>query len=295
MEARKTSKDKTGYLFKRYVWLVDVINRSERIRFDEIQEQWRKSSLDEDGEDFPLRTFHSHRSEIEEMFGIIITCDRRDGHRYYIEYADELTGGKAHKWMLNSLSVNNLLNESHRLQYRILLEEIPSGQHYLAPIIEAMRDKLTLEISYRSFWQDKPADYEIEPYCVKVFRQRWYLVAQNLAYNALRIYSLDRIQDLHATENHFDLLQDFSPEAYFKNAFGIIVHDGIEPCKVQLKVFRNQRNYFWTLLLYHSQEEAETVEEYSIFNYYLAPTFDFRQEVLSHGDDVEALLPAWFR
>ena len=50
-----------------------------------------------------------------------------------------------------------------------------------------------------------------------------------------------------------------------------------------------------TLPLHQSQEETETTDEYSIFSYLITPTFDFKQEILSHGDGIEALSPVWFR
>jgi len=34
---------------------------------------------------------------------------------------------------------------------------------------------------------------------------------------------------------------------------------------------------------------------HSTFRLHLKPTFDFRQELLSLGEDVEVLLPEWFR
>jgi predicted DNA-binding transcriptional regulator YafY len=191
--------------------------------------------------------------------------------------------------------VNNLINESHKLKQRILFEEIPSGQRYLTPIIEAMRDDLAIELTYQSFWRVKPETYEIEPYCVKIFKQRWYVVARAPHHNELRIYSLDRIKNLRITENHFGIPVGFSSERYFENAFGIIVEDNLEPCAVQIKVFGKQRQYFRTLPLHSSQKETEIAKEHSVFSYFLSPTFDFRMELLSQGGDVEVLSPDWFR
>lgn len=47
--------------------------------------------------------------------------------------------------------------------------------------------------------------------------------------------------------------------------------------------------------MHHSQKEIETTDEYSIFRYYLSPTFDFVQEILSHGYGVEVLAPKHLR
>jgi len=295
MKPRKTSKDKTSHLFRRYVWLVDIVHRYERISFEEISERWRNSSLNEDNEDLPLRTFHNHRVAIEQMFDIIIDCDKRGGYKYYIDNSDDLKKGGVRSWLLNSFAVNHLINESHKLKHRILFEQIPSGQRFLTHIIEAMRDERTLEITYQSFWRDAPNTFEIEPYCVKIFRQRWYVVARNPYYEAIRIYSLDRIQNLQITEKSFKLPESFDPEAFFGYNFGIIVDETITPCTVQLKVFGKQVKYLQTLPLHHSQEETEITDEYSVFSYFITPTFDFRQEILSHGEGIEVISPDWFR
>lgn len=50
------------------------------------------------------------------------------------------------QWLIGTFSVGTLLNESRDLRDRILFEEIPSGQQYLVPIVEAMREGRTLEI-----------------------------------------------------------------------------------------------------------------------------------------------------
>jgi hypothetical protein len=295
MIERKSSKNNTSNLFNRYVWLIDTIYRREKISFEEINDVWTRSTLNENYEDLPLRTFHNHRQAIEEMFDINIECDKRDGYTYYIENRDDMEKAGIRTWLLNTFAVNRLINESHKLKQRILFEKIPSGQRYLTPIIEAMRDELRLEMTYQSFWRDEPKTTEIEPYCVKIFKQRWYVLARSLDYDALRIYSLDRIYNLRITETSFKLPKDFYPETIFDNAFGIILFDDIAPCIVQLKVFGKQRKYLQTLPLHHSQKESEVTDDYSVFSYFLSPTFDFMQEILSHGENIEVLTPDWFR
>ena len=295
MKERKSSKNNTSNLFHRYVWLVDTIYRKGKISFDEISDLWSRSALNETGDELPLRTFHHHRQAIEQMFDIIIECDKRNDYTYYIENRDEMEKAGVRTWLLNTFAVNRLIHESHKLRSRILFEQIPSGQRYLTPVIEAMRDERTLEMMYQSFWSDAPTTFEIEPYCIKVFRQRWYVVARSIGYDEIRIYSLDRIHDLRITETPFKLPKDFCPETYFENAFGITVEEKVKPCLVQLKAFGKQRKYLQTLPLHPSQLESDMTENDSVFNYYLSPTFDFKQEILSHGAEIEVLSPDWLR
>jgi predicted DNA-binding transcriptional regulator YafY len=73
-----------------------------------------------------------------------------------------------------------------------------------------------------------------------------------------------------------------------------VVHDA-EPLTIQLKAYREKPNYLRSLPLHLSQQEVETGTDYAIFKYKIAPTFDFIQEVLLHGDQLEVLSPRSFR
>lgn len=277
-------------LFYRYIWLIDTIYRSGRITFDEINTKWRRNSKS-DGNPIPLRTFHNHRAAIEKMFDISIVCDKRT-YEYYLDNEADIQKGGVRAWLLNSFYVNNLINESHKLQHRIQFENIPSGQQYLMTIIEAMRDGVKLAVSYQSYFSIKPISIECEPYFVKVFKQRWYVIANS---DKIRIYALDRIKDLTVTTNPFKMPTNFNPEAYFADCYGIIHDDTILPQIVTLKFNTRQAQYVRDLPLHHSQEEVETTADFSVFTYFLKPTVDFRQEVLLQGEDVEVLAPESFR
>ena len=151
-------------LFNRYIWLVDNILRAgERgITLEEINRRWMRSHYNETGEAYPERSFHRHKNAIKEMFDIDIECDKRTGS-YTIANADDIDKGGVRTWLLNTFAVNNLINESHHLKRRILFEEIPSGQRFLTTIIEAMRDGLTVMLTYQSFSRNEPSTFEVHP------------------------------------------------------------------------------------------------------------------------------------
>lgn len=278
-------------LFNRYIWLVDIIYRHpEGMTFEEINEKWERSGHS-DRNPMPLRTFHNHRIAIEDLFEINIECNKSN-YKYYIDNADDLAKGGVRRWLLNTFAVNNLINESHKIKQRIQFEDIPSGQHHLTTIIEAMRDGVILTMTYQSYWMDNPTEFDIEAYFVKVFKQRWYVIAKS---DLLRIYALDRIQCLKPTTRKFKMPADFDPESYFNDCYGIIHDTGVEPVEVIIKVTESQTNYLRALPLHHSQKEIETNSRYSVFRYYIKPTFDFRQEILSLGEDVEVIAPLSFR
>lgn len=141
-------------LLNKYVWLVETIYKAKRITFEEINERWLGSEISE-GVELALRTFHKWRIAVEDMFGLIIECERKGGYHYYIANAEELKTGNIRNWLLNTISVSNLLIDNQHMKDRILLENIPSGQEYLAEIIEAMKNGHSQNITYRSFEREK--------------------------------------------------------------------------------------------------------------------------------------------
>ena len=47
--------------------------------------------------------------------------------------------------------------------------------------------------------------------------------------------------------------------------------------------------------MHESQNEIERNDEYSIFSLNLRPEYDFQQELLWNGEDMEVLEPLWLR
>lgn len=282
-------------LINKYVWLVDTIHRAKLISLKEINRRWLDDDLSE-GLEIPERTFHKWRIAIEDLFGLVIENEKRGEYRYYILNDEELSVGGLRTWLLNTFSVGNLLINSQSLKDRILLENVPSGRQFLPVILEAMKESKPLRITYQSYWNDRAHRSKVEPYCVKLFKQRWYMVARNPREGMVRIYALDRIQDIHKQEDMtFAMPEDFSAEELFESCYGIIACDGTRVENVKLKVSGNQAKYFRSLPLHSSQRETFTCRNYSVFEYDVRPTFDFQQEILSHTPDVEVLAPPSLR
>jgi hypothetical protein len=281
-------------LLNKYVWLVDTIYRHKFISFERINELWLENDMSE-GLEIPKRTFHTWIHEVEEMFGLVIMCERKGGYNYYIENAEEIRQGGLRNWLLNTISTGNMLMENRQLKDRILLEEVPSVKDHLSPILDAMKADKTLLITYQSYWRDESSTFELEPYCVKLFKQRWYLVGRSPYYNQIRVYALDRIQDLETLEKKFKMPKKFNPKAFFEDYYGIIANDNAKVETVRLKVSASQSNYLRSLPLHPSQKEVEKGEGYSVFELRLCPEFDFQQEILSQTPEIEVLSPEWLR
>ena len=280
--------------FKRYVWLVDLISRHGYLPKREIDVCWRSSSLNEEKEKvIPERTFHNHRQAILDTFGIEIAFDR--GRGYYIANPDDLDGADIQNWLLESMSLSNLLSESADMRSRILFEKVPSSSKWLTVIVNAMRDGKALEMTYQSFTQQEPTTFETHPYCLKIFRQRWYMLARSIGKEGLRIYSLDRVVDIKVLDKPLELPKGFDAADFFSDYFGIIIGHNVPPSTFVIKASAEQAKYLESLPLHPSQTVVETTPEYTVFKYWLVPTFDLKQEILMRGPTVEVVSPPWFR
>jgi predicted DNA-binding transcriptional regulator YafY len=247
------------------------------------------------GVEMARSTFNRNMDAIEEMFGIYIDCDRKNGNKYYIGNAEVLKEDTIQNWMLSTLSVSNIVSESLSVQNRILLESIPSEGEHLQIVIDAMREKHLIRIDYRRYGTDEHKSHTFAPYCVKLFKQRWYLVALSPYYEKVMIYALDRIKDMEVEDEHFVYPDDFDPDSFFEGCIGVIVDEEYDIETVRLKVSAHQSNYIRSLPMHSSQKEIERNDDYSIFTFEVRPTFDFQQEILMNGADMEVLSPERLR
>ena len=151
-----------------------------------------------------------------------------------------------------------------------------------------------LLINYQSFTMKEPREFEIAPYCLRCFKQRWYILGTRKGVKEPHFYSLDRVLSLEITDNSFKLPKNFDAETFFYNYYGIMQGDA-KPETVQLRVTPFRANYLRSLPLHHSQKEIERKEEYSVFEYWLAPTSDFIQELRSALPEIIVLRPRWLR
>ena len=276
----------TAGLINRYVWFVTTIYNRGPITLEEIQHRFE--SHFGRGEELSERQFHRYTDAVEELFDIEIKYSRSQ-RGYIVADREGIDNMGMRKWLIQTFSVNNILHESQELKNRILLENVPSGQQHLTTIVDAMRESVALSMTYHSFHREEPSTFEVEPYCVKLFDQRWYMLGMS---DKLRIYALDRIKALEPTERKFKLPKKFDAAKFFEDYYGIIIGDeDVEVEPVALKVDWWQSKYLRTLPLHHSQVEVERNEEYSIFEYRLCPSFDFQQKLLSMGDSVGVLSP----
>ena len=286
--------------FKEYIWLVNTIRKARRITFAEIQEKWLDTDMSE-GIELARSTFARHKDAIEDIFGIYIDCDRQNGYQYFIGNDYVLREDSVQNWMLSTLSVNNIISESLSLQDRILLQPVPSEGNYLKMVIDAMKKNVRIAVDYRKYGTDKPNHLVFEPYCIKLFKQRWYILghfhrdatADKPESDYFGIFSFDRILDMSLTDIKFQVDPEFDAQAYFDECYGVLVGDGTKPERIVIRAYGYERYYVRDLPLHKTQREIGQGENFADFELYMRPTVDLSGHLLSRGNQIKVISPDW--
>ncbi|MCI8998774.1 MAG: WYL domain-containing protein [Muribaculaceae bacterium] len=274
-------------LLGRYIWLIDTIRRYGSITREKLNELWLMSPYSE-GNPLPRRTFYNYRLAIEELFNINIECNTST-YEYYIDSGDDRRESMT-DWLLNSAAMSNVLASVSDVSDRIFLEDVPSARLYLSQVISALRESHPVRFTYRPYTRLNPTkDVVIEPYFLKIFKQRWYVTGRNVRDDKIKTYALDRMEEVKIEDDTFVVDKSFNLESYVRDTFGIVFSQG-EPKEVVLRADIRQSKYLRALPLHHSQREV-VHDEYSLFYLKLRLTPDFVQELLSYGANIQVVSP----
>lgn len=296
---------------RRHIWILSKLYENPRgFTYKEFAEEWERTTLNSRQTALPKRTFADCLRAIEEAFDITISSDARNGYRYQIVNREWLAKDTVKDWLLSAFAVNGLLQDSESLRDRIMYEEVPSGNRWLLPILDAMKGNHIVKLDYQDYFDAEPRVVLLEPYCVRVFRQRWYVIGvmrnepkedeptELTNQGHIRRYALDRIQYMERTDETFKMPRQFSVESYFADAFGIIVEPEeyrVERIRLKVTDINHRRQYLRSLPLHNSQREVEKHGDYSVFEVRVMPTYDFIQQILSMGSEIEVLSPDYVR
>ena len=277
---------KPAQIFHQYIWIINTFMTYGKLTFEELNQRWQDDEVAE-GNPLPRSSFNRHRDAILDMFGIIIDCDKKT-YKYYISNKDVLCDDSVERWLFSTLTVHGMLADSAAVKERLVLENAPVGEQYLDIIIRAIRTDRRLHIGYKKF-QAEGYEKVVCPYALKLFRQRWYLLALNDE-DQMRIYALDRMTMAELTDDAFEMPEGFSSQAYFSEYFGVLTND-TPMAHVIVRAHKWMPNYLRTLPLHHSQRELTSTPDYTDFSFDIRPTSDFLGELLRHSEGIEVLEP----
>jgi predicted DNA-binding transcriptional regulator YafY len=272
----------------RYVLIIKRLKRYPAT-FEEIADHL---SLESELQDYHFtvskRTFQRDLNDIRALYNIDI---RYDFSRkvYYIDYEDL---PEVKERILEAFDVFNALNLTDRLSQHIHFEKRrPQGTENLYGLLHAIKQQHMIRFSYWKYGDEEPSVREVEPYALKEFKNRWYVVANDRKGNNIKTFALDRLTDLEITKVHFTPKSDFDVNQHFRYCFGIISPNAIEPEEVLLEFTHFQGKYIKSLPLHETQQILEDTNECLKIKLKIYLTHDFLMEILSYGENVKVLQP----
>ena len=258
--------------------------------FEEIEDYLAlESELQEYNFTVSKRTFHRDRRDIRSIYRMDIQYDRSRG-LYYIDFNDP---SEINARMMEAFDTFNALNISDRLSQFIHFEKRrPQGTENLYGLLHAIRNRVQINFAYQKFWQDRITQRTAEPYALKEYRNRWYIIAMDMKDHKVKTFALDRLSALDIAKTKFTEPINFDVNAHFKHSFGVISPSGQDPQEVVLSFTRFQGQYIKTLPLHESQEILKDTADELRVKLTIHVTHDFTMEILSFGANVKVLQPA---
>jgi predicted DNA-binding transcriptional regulator YafY len=166
--------------------------------------------------------------------------------------------------------------------------------------MEAVRTNAELRIDYQRYQDEQREEhlrtFTMQPYALKVYNRRWYLLGFPKEDNDIRTIALDRVIDMEALPSKFEMPADFDARNYFANVVGVYVEKDLPVEKVRIRAYGAQADYLRSSPLHKSQSEGNSKHgEYAEFSYNLCVTPELISQLLAMGDKVEVLEPEMLR
>jgi hypothetical protein len=208
----------SGNVYKRYVWLLDLINRSNGITLEEISSIWQRCSLNETGERLPPRTFHNHLQKIYEIFGIKIVSY---GKEYRIVNSGDIDLDDAQQSLLAHLQISNALFSNPEMARRISIDGYMSFR-YFTPLIEAMEEGKVVELhspEHKRKVDDWHIGIKVEPYYIDQLEDNWFVVGRDVDSNSICAFAFSNIMAICMSEGgeKFKMPEEFDVAEFMRN------------------------------------------------------------------------------
>ena len=282
---------------KRFAWVVELLLSRKQLSIREISDEWSRSSLSGFTNDIMDRkSWYKCFDDICMVYGIIIIAERKGGQSYwYILNPEVLQGRDVQNWMLACVAHRNLLEDCLGLYNRIDIEGFPSENGKLKPVTLAMRGGRRLVVTYRKYGCSEPKQYVVEPYFIKTYNHRFYVLCKNDKGNYFSL-SFDRIEEATVLNDRFSFPVELNAKDFFTDSFGVMIPpEDVMPVDIIIRAKGDARFYLKDTPLHHSQRVFKETEKYVDFKLHLRPTEDFIGAILQQGDRLEIISPKYLR
>ena len=285
---------KRGYI-SRYLLILKKLKVKPYSTYEELQtfieNQFDYLQMQDDNLQigFSKRTLQRDIKEIRNVFGIDIEYSKSQKGYFISQNENENMNFQR---MMEAFDMFNSLNLAQDLTPFIHLEKRrPQGTENLYGLLHAIKNRLQIKFTYQKFWEEELSQRLVEPYALKEFKNRWYIMAKDSKDNNIKSFALDRLTNLEITNLNYQYPDNYSIEQSYRYCFGIISPNDEEPQDIILSFDPFQGKYIKTLPLHDTQQVLVDNDEEMKIKLKLCLTHDLVMELLSFGDNMKVIEP----
>lgn len=186
--------------------------------------------------------------------------------------------------------------DTAELESVVQFESAPAtrGSEHLNPLLQAIQAHQVVAIAYRKFQATEADTFDIHPYLLKEYRNRWYVIAWNPERADYRTYGLDRVESVELHDQDFGVRNDFNPDLFFKHSFGISKSTEA-PQHVRVRCNALEYEYLSAQPVHASQKLINTGADQYELQLHVLITYELVHFLLGLGAAVEVLAPESLR
>lgn len=220
--------------------------------------------------------------DIEQIqnYGIEIEYDRKE-NGYYIAAEEGYSSGSV-RFLEIAYLADNLSKENYAKYISYGEADLLKGISNVPKLLEAIDKKRIITFSHQNYQNNTISRRRIEPYLLKEYLNRWYVIGFKTDTRELRTYGVDRISDLEITNDHFERQISQNIESLFENVIGV-VFDSDKLIKVEFKAPTSQKNYLESLPLHKNQRHTVDINGESYFEMEVVHNYELEQKLLMHS------------
>lgn len=164
------------------------------------------------------------------------------------------------------------------------------GMDNFTPLFNAIVDKRTLKLTYKSFKHQNESTIIVHPYYLKQFNKRWFLIAWDDEKQYMANYAFDRILAIDdATKPYRPCDVDFVD--YFDDMIGVSKDTRTTPQLVKLWVSPESAPYIKTKPFHGTQKIESSAETGTVITINVYLNYELEQQILYFGENIKVLAP----
>lgn len=167
------------------------------------------------------------------------------------------------------------------------------GLEHLQTIVRAIREEKSLSFAYQKYQSTGKEERTLIPLLLKEWRGRWYLIGEDMALQAIRSFSLDRIVSSSlAIVSKAKPSRDYPDLGHrYAHSYGIYASESYEVEHIILEFDREDGRYLQFRPLHSSQQILEKGKDYIRLSLDLCVTPDFLMELMSRAWSLKVIAP----